>query len=48
MAFNDVKSLNTINPNFIDNMLQVKDIICDLRDSNNLCQPPFNKIPFGK
>ncbi len=33
------KSLNNLNPNFINKMFQVKDITYDLRDSNILCQP---------
>ncbi len=33
------KSLNNVNPNLMNKMFQVKDI---------LCQPKFNKIPYGK
>ncbi len=29
-------------------MFQVKDITYNLRDSNILCQPKFNKITYGK
>ncbi len=29
-------------------MFQVKNITYDLRDSNILCQPKFNKIGYGK
>ncbi len=32
----------------MNKMLQVKDIIYDLRDSNISCQPKFNKITYGK
>ncbi len=42
------KSLDNLNPNFMNNMFQVKDITYDLRDSNILCQPKFNKIAYGK
>ncbi len=42
------KSLNNLNHNFIDKMFRVKDITYDLRDSNILCQPKFNKITYGK
>ncbi len=31
------KSLNNLNPNFINKMFQVKDITYDLRHSNILC-----------
>ncbi len=27
----------------MNKMFQVKDITCDLKDSNSLCQPKFNK-----
>ncbi len=42
------KSLNNLNPNFINKMFQVKDITYDLRDSNILFQPKFNKITYEK
>ncbi len=42
------KSLNNLNPNFMNKIFQVKDIIYDLRDSNMLCQPKVNKITYGK
>ncbi len=32
----------------MNKMFQVKDITYDLRDSNTLCQPKFNKITYGK
>ncbi len=32
----------------MNKMFQVKDITYDLRDSNILCQPKFNKITYGK
>ncbi len=32
----------------MNTMFQVKDITYDLRDSNILCQPKFNKITYGK
>ncbi len=40
--------MNNLNPNFMNKMFQMKDITNDLRDSNILCQPKFNKITFGK
>ncbi len=39
------KSLNNLNPNFINKMFQVKYITYD---SNILCQPKFNKITYVK
>ncbi len=42
------KSLNNLNPNFMNKMLQVKGITYNLRDSNILVQPKFNKITYGK
>ncbi len=32
----------------MNKMFQVKDITYDLRDSNILYQPKFNKITYGK
>ncbi len=42
------KSLNNLNPTFMNKMFQMKDITYDLRDSNILCQLKFNKITYGK
>ncbi len=42
------KSLNNLNPNFMNKMFQLKDITYDLRDSNIWCQAKFNKITYGK
>ncbi len=42
------KSLNNLNPFFFNKMFQMKDITYDLRDSNILSQPKFNKIIYGK
>ncbi len=42
------KSVNNLNPNFMNKIFQVKDINYGLRDSNMLCQPKFNKITYGK
>ncbi len=42
------KSLDNLDPNFMNKMFQVKDITYHLRDSNILCQPKFNKITYGK
>ncbi len=42
------KSVNNLNPNFMNKMFQVKDITYDLRYSNILCQPKFNKIAYVK
>ncbi len=42
------KSLNNLNPNFMNKMFQVNDITYDLRDSNILCQPKFNKKNYSK
>ncbi len=42
------KSLNNLNPNFMYKMFQVKDITYDLRDSNILSEPKFNKITYEK
>ncbi len=43
-----VTSLNNLNPNFMNEMFQVKDITYDLRNSNILCQLNFSKITYGK
>ncbi len=40
------KSLNNLNPYIVNEIFQVKDITYDLRDSNILCQPKFNKITW--
>ncbi len=42
------QSLKNLNPNFTNKIFEVKDITYDLRDSNILCQPKFNKITYGK
>ncbi len=42
------KSLNNLNPNFMNKMFQVKDLTYDLWHSNTLYQPKFNKITYGK
>jgi hypothetical protein len=42
------KSLNHLNPSFMNSMCQVKDIPYDLRDSNIMYQPRFDKITYGK
>ncbi len=39
-----VKSVNNQNPNFMNKIVQLKNITYDLRDSNILCQPKFNKM----
>ncbi len=48
IAYEVFKSLNNLNLNFMNKIFQVKDITYDLRDSNILCQPKFNKITYGK
>ncbi len=42
------KLLNNLTPNFMNKLFQVKDITYDLRDSNILYQPRFNKITYDK
>ncbi len=42
------KSLNDLNPIFMKDMFQEKEMKYDLRDNNKLIQPKFNKITYGK
>ncbi len=42
------KSLNNLNPEFMKEMFKVKETPYDLRDSNILVQPKFDKISYGK
>ena len=42
------KSLNQLNPKFMNAMFEKKEISYDLRDSHILIQPPFKKITYGK
>ena len=42
------KSLNDLNPSFMKDMFQVKEIPYDLRDDQILVQPTFKKISYGK
>ncbi len=42
------KSLNNLNPNFINKIFQENGITYDLRDFYILCQPKFNKITYSK
>jgi hypothetical protein len=42
------KSLNNLNPAFMNEMFEVKNVSYDLRDSKILCQPKFNNITYGK
>ena len=42
------KSLNELNPGFMKDMFQEKDMPYDLRDDHLLVQPKFKKISYGK
>ncbi len=42
------KSLNDLNPSFMKEMFEKKDVPYELRDSLILCQPFFKKITYGK
>ncbi len=42
------KSLNNLNPAFMNKMFDVKDVSYGLRDSQILIQPKFKKITYGK
>ncbi len=42
------KSLNDLNPTFMKEMFQEKEVKYELRDSNILVQPKFNKISYGR
>ena len=42
------KSLHDLNPVFMKDMFEVKEISYDLRDRNILHQPKFQKITYGK
>ncbi len=42
------KSLNSLNPNFMSEMFEKKDVPYHLRDQSVLVQPKFKKISYGK
>ncbi len=42
------KSLANLNPTFINQMFEVKTISYDLRHSNVLFQPKWQKVTYGK
>jgi hypothetical protein len=42
------KSLHNLNPSFMNEMFEMKNLTYDLRDSNILFQPKFKKITYGK
>ena len=42
------KSLNNLNPSFMKDMFVAKAISYDLRDSNTIFQPRFDKVTYGK
>ncbi len=42
------KSLNNLNPSFMKDMFEIKEVPYDLRDSHILYQPIFKKITYGK
>ncbi len=48
MASEVFKSLKNLNPKFINEIFQNKDISYDLRDSSISFQPKFSKITHGK
>ncbi len=41
-----IKSLNDLNPSFMKEMFQKKDVLYDLRDSHISYQPIFKKITY--
>ncbi len=43
-----IKSLHNINPTFMNQMFEVKPISYDLRNSNVLFQPKWQKVTYGK
>ncbi len=42
------KSLHDLNPNFMKEMLNIKELKYSLRDSNIIYQPKFVKVTCGK
>ena len=42
------KSLHNLNPSFMNEMFEMKNLTYDLRDSHILFQPKFKKITYGK
>ena len=48
IAIEVFKSLNNLNPCFMNEMFDVKDIPYNLRDTNIVLQPKFDKITYGK
>ena len=48
IALEVFKSLNNLNPNFMNEMFNRKDLAYDLRDPDILVPPKFKKITYGK
>ncbi len=42
------KSLNDLNPSFMKEMFEKKDVVYDLRNPHHLYRPIFKKITYGK
>ncbi len=42
------KSLHYVNPNFMKEMFNIKELKYSLRDSNIIYQPKFEKVTYGK
>ncbi len=42
------KSLHDLNPNFMKEMFNIKELKYSIRDSNIIDQPRFEKVTYGK
>ncbi len=48
IAMEVFKSLHDLNPNFMKEMFNLKEMKYSLRDSNIIYQPKFKKVTYGK
>ncbi len=48
IAIEVFKSLHDLNPNFMKEMFNIKELKYSLRDSNIIYQPKFEKVTYGK
>ncbi len=48
IAMENCKSLDDLNPKFMKEMFNIKELKYSLRDSNIIYQPKFEKVTYGK
>ncbi len=48
IAMEVFKSLHDLNPNFMKEMFNIKELKYSLRDSNIIYQPKFEKVTYGE